>query len=425
MSVKAQKDPEKLSYEEAMSELESLVGRMEQGGLTLEESVESYARGIALTKACRAKLDRAEERIRKLDEEGKLSPVKASDLRPDSASRAEPAASAAASPAASISATFLSDAMNAKEKQMSEVSFRDWMKERQAHFESVAEAGIPGSDVFPQGLHEAMRWSILEGGKRVRPLLCYAASAITRAKPEAADAAALSLECIHSYSLVHDDLPCMDNDLLRHGKASTHAKFGFAEAVLAGDALQAEAFRVIADAPVEPRSAVRLTRILAEAAGSRGMCGGQAYDLSLTGSRNAAIAIEDLRRLHAMKTGALIRAAVLMGAVSGDIPETDERKLLDSLSDFGRAIGLAFQVVDDVLDVTGSAETLGKTAGKDEAEEKPTYVSLLGLEGARSLAQQSCSEALAALDQIESLPGYAGSTKRLAEIAGYVVNRDR
>ena len=120
---------------------------------------------------------------------------------------------------------------------MSEVSFRDWMKERQAHFESVAEAGIPGSDVFPQGLHEAMRWSILEGGKRVRPLLCYAASAITRAKPEAADAAALSLECIHSYSLVHDDLPCMDNDLLRHGKASTHAKFGFAEAVLAGDAL--------------------------------------------------------------------------------------------------------------------------------------------------------------------------------------------
>ena len=127
---------------------------------------------------------------------------------------------------------------------MSEVSFRDWMKERQAHFESVAEAGIPGSDVFPQGLHEAMRWSILEGGKRVRPLLCYAASAITRAKPEAADAAALSLECIHSYSLVHDDLPCMDNDLLRHGKASTHAKFGFAEAVLAGDALQAEAFRL-------------------------------------------------------------------------------------------------------------------------------------------------------------------------------------
>ena len=248
---------------------------------------------------------------------------------------------------------------------MSEVSFMDWMKERQAHFESVAEVGIPGSDVFPQGLHEAMRWSILEGGKRVRPLLCYAASAITRAKPEAADAAALSLECIHSYSLVHDDLPCMDNDLLRHGKASTHAKFGFAEAVLAGDALQAEAFRVIADAPVEPRSAVRLTRILAEAAGSRGMCGGQAYDLSLTGSRNAAIALEDLRRLHAMKTGALIRAAVLMGAVSGDIPEADERQLLDALSDFGRSIGLAFQVVDDVLDVTGSAETLGKTAGKD------------------------------------------------------------
>ncbi len=315
--------------------------------------------------------------------------------------------------------------MNAKENQMSEVSFMDWMKERQAHFESVAEVGIPGSDVFPQGLHEAMRWSILEGGKRVRPLLCYAASAITRAKPEAADAAALSLECIHSYSLVHDDLPCMDNDLLRHGKASTHAKFGFAEAVLAGDALQAEAFRMIADAPVEPRSAVRLTRILAEAAGSRGMCGGQAYDLSLTGSRNAAIALEDLRRLHAMKTGALIRAAVLMGAVSGDIPEADERQLLDALSDFGRSIGLAFQVVDDVLDVTGSAETLGKTAGKDEAEEKPTYVSLLGLEGARSLAQQSCSEALAALDQIESLPGYAGSTKRLAEIAGYVVNRDR
>lgn len=307
---------------------------------------------------------------------------------------------------------------------MAEVSFELWMKERQAHFERVAEEGIPGEKEFPEGLHEAMRWSILEGGKRVRPLLCYAASALTAADPASADAAALALECIHSYSLVHDDLPCMDNDMMRHGKASTHAKFGFAEAVLAGDALQAEAFEVLAAGAVPAERVPGLVKLLAFAAGSRGMCGGQAVDLALTGTGGAGVGLPELRRLHSMKTGALIRAAVLMGAACGKA-ELDTPALREDLSAYGSAIGLAFQVIDDILDVTGDTATLGKTAGKDAEEEKATYVSLLGLEGARALAREARDEALAALSRIEGLPQYAGKTLRLREIADFVVSRDR
>ena len=304
---------------------------------------------------------------------------------------------------------------------MAEEDFHGWMRERQAHFERVAQEAIPPGTAFPGMLHEAMRWSVLGGGKRVRPLLAYAAAEVTRAREKDADAVALALECIHSYSLVHDDLPCMDNDMMRHGKASTHAKFGFAEAVLAGDALQAEAFAVLARGIGEGAKAAALCGLLAEAAGSRGMCGGQAVDLALTGKRSGGVGLEELRRLHAMKTGALIRAAVLMGAECGDGAIATRAR--PALSEFGSRIGLAFQVIDDILDVTGDAATLGKTAGKDEAEGKPTYVSLLGLEEARRLARESCEAALPALDEAGAVPG-AGSTRRLSEIARYIVRRD-
>ena len=304
---------------------------------------------------------------------------------------------------------------------MEEMDFRGWMKERQAHFERLAGARLPARDDFPGSLHEAMRWSLLEGGKRVRPLLAYAASIATRADESDADAVALALECIHSYSLVHDDLPCMDNDMMRHGKASTHAKFGFAEAVLAGDALQAEAFASLCRGVKDGAKAARLCAMLAEAAGSRGMCGGQAVDLALTGMRSRGVELPELKRLHAMKTGALIRASVLMGAACGDPGLA--RQALPALSDFGAAVGLAFQVIDDILDVTGDAAKLGKTAGKDEAEGKPTYVSLLGLGEARRLAGETAGAALQALSAAEQVCG-PGSTRRLAEIARYVVGRD-
>ncbi|MCI6530887.1 MAG: polyprenyl synthetase family protein [Mesosutterella sp.] len=302
-------------------------------------------------------------------------------------------------------------------------SFEDWARERRGHFEAAAERALPAG-VFPELLQEAMRWSVLGGGKRVRPLLAYAAGELTQAPEPAVDAAALALEFIHSYSLVHDDLPCMDNDSLRHGRASTHAKYGFAEGVLAGDALQAEAFRVLASGAVPGARLQRLVRLLAEGAGARGMCGGQWLDIKATGAGVSGPGLEDLKRLHAMKTGALIRAAVLMGAASGEerlaVPE-----LFEALSRYGSAVGLAFQIVDDILDVTADTATLGKSAGKDREEGKATYVSLLGLDEARRLAAEAGREAAAVLDGLERDPRYAGKTRRLEELARFVVSRGR
>ena len=300
--------------------------------------------------------------------------------------------------------------------------FESWMKERQAHFESVADRGLP-PEGFPGELREAMRWSVLGGGKRVRPLLAYAAAALTEAPADAADAVALALECIHCYSLVHDDLPCMDNDLLRHGKASTHAKYGFAEGVLAGDALQAEAFAALASGAVPASRLPRLVALLAEGAGARGMCGGQWADIKCTGLDGRRITEPELRRLHSMKTGALIRSAVLMGAAAGSERLADEA-LLERLKRYSEALGLAFQVVDDVLDVVGDTATLGKTAGKDAEEGKATYVTLLGLERAKSLAIEAERQALEALAGIEADPRYAGRTRRLAQIARFIVSRE-
>ncbi|SFM21730.1 farnesyl diphosphate synthase [Variovorax sp. OV329] len=268
----------------------------------------------------------------------------------------------------------------------------------------------------PVLLGDAMRYAVLDGGKRLRPLLVLAASEAVGGNGDAALRAACAAELIHAYSLVHDDLPCMDNDVLRRGKPTVHVKFGEADALLAGDALQALAFELLTpeDASFAPAVQARLCRLLARAAGSEGMAGGQAIDLASVG---VALDEESLRRMHRLKTGALLQGSVEMGAACAEqVPAV----ALAGLRDYGAALGLAFQIVDDILDVTADSLTLGKTAGKDAAADKPTYVSLLGLEGARAEAAQLHREALAALDRSGLL-----QTGALRALSSMVVERDR
>ena len=275
----------------------------------------------------------------------------------------------------------------------------------------------------PAGLGEAMRYAVLDGGKRLRPLLVLAARqavavadgevSVSAGFDEAALRAACAVELIHAYSLVHDDMPCMDNDVLRRGKPTVHVQFGQAQALLAGDALQALAFELLAPegaAVPEPVQA-RLCRLLARAAGAQGMAGGQAIDLAHVG---CGMTEDALRHMHRLKTGALLQASVLMGAHCGNSAPA----ALQALADYGAALGLAFQVVDDILDVTQDSATLGKTAGKDAEQGKPTYVSLLGLERAQAYARELLVQALAALDAA-ALP----DTRALAALAQMVVNR--
>ncbi|MCY7319401.1 MAG: polyprenyl synthetase family protein [Ramlibacter sp.] len=265
----------------------------------------------------------------------------------------------------------------------------------------------------PAGLGEAMRYAVLDGGKRLRPLLVMAASEAVGGTAVAALRAACAVELIHAYSLVHDDLPCMDNDVLRRGKATAHVKFGEARALLAGDALQALAFELLTPANEEVSDATqaRLCRLLARAAGQQGMAGGQAIDLASIG-RN--LGEDQLRQMHRLKTGALLQGSVLMGAACGQLSAQAE----EALSAYGAAIGLAFQVVDDVLDVTADSGTLGKTPGKDAAHGKPTYVSLLGLERSQQYAQELLLQARSAL----AASGLA-DTQALLALADMVVNR--
>ena len=278
----------------------------------------------------------------------------------------------------------------------------------------------------PAGLGQAMRYAVLDGGKRLRPMLVLAArEAVGNGVKDAAlDAAALRAACavelIHAYSLVHDDMPCMDNDVLRRGKPTVHVKFGEAQALLAGDALQALAFELLAPensnvshagVHIPDQVQARLCRLLAKAAGFKGMAGGQAIDLASVG---LALNEHQLREMHHLKTGALLEASVMMGAACGDTTG----QVWDCLQRYGRAIGLAFQVVDDILDVTADSVTLGKTAGKDAANDKPTYVSLLGLTRAQEYAEQLLAEALKALHD----SGLA-ATYTLAALAQRVVNR--
>jgi farnesyl diphosphate synthase len=259
-----------------------------------------------------------------------------------------------------------------------------------------------------------MRYALLGGGKRVRPLLVYAAGALSGADPAVLSRAASAVEMIHAYSLVHDDMPCMDDDELRRGKPTVHVAYDEATALLVGDALQSQAFLVLSEAvsaTLPPARLVAMLRLLAQASGSAGMCGGQAIDLDSVG---LSLTLEQLERMHQLKTGALLRASVVLGALAGrDLSEAE----MTSLNDYARAIGLAFQVVDDVLDATADSATLGKTAGKDAADNKPTYVSILGLEPSRALAEKLRDDAHAALAP------FGEEALRLRELADLIVQR--
>ena len=292
--------------------------------------------------------------------------------------------------------------------------FRRFSTDCQLRVEAVLDRFLPSAQTHPAALHGAMRYSVLGGGKRVRPLLVYAAGQALGADAAALDAAACAVECIHAYSLVHDDLPAMDDDALRRGKPTCHKAFGEATAILAGDALQTLAFQVLAHADMgelSPERRVRMIELLAQAAGSRGMVGGQALDLAAIG---ADLDIAQLEDMHIHKTGALIRASVLLGALCArDLPDA----AYSALDHYGRYIGLAFQVQDDILDVTGSTEQLGKQAGADRALNKPTYPALLGLSDARQRADELHH---AALDCIADLDQRADSLRWLSE---YIVAR--
>ena len=242
-----------------------------------------------------------------------------------------------------------------------------------------------------------MRYAVLDGGKRLRPLLVLAACEAVNGNEQAALRAACAVELIHAYSLVHDDMPCMDNDVLRRGKPTVHVQFGQAQALLAGDALQALAFEILTPEgnDVVPATQARLCRLLAQAAGYQGMAGGQAIDLASVG---LPLTSPELHDMHRLKTGALLQASVVMGAACGAVSPQVEA----ALAQYGAAVGLAFQVVDDVLDVTADSATLGKTAGKDAAQDKPTFVSLLGLQAAQDYADQLLAQALNSLASLET-----------------------
>jgi farnesyl diphosphate synthase len=293
-----------------------------------------------------------------------------------------------------------------------ESDFQAWMGGIQARLEHALARLLPAAHIAPGRLHEAMRYATLEGGKRVRPLLVFAAGEVAAAAPERLELAACAVELIHAYSLVHDDLPCMDNDVLRRGKPTVHVEFDQATALLVGDALQSTAFQLLADHRLadDPRAQLEMVKTLAIAAGSRGMAGGQQIDLESTGK---TLTLPELEFMHIHKTGALIRAAVTLGAACG-LTDSSQKNSLDR---YGKAMGLAFQVVDDVLDYDGSTSTLGKTAGKDSRQGKPTYVSTLGSARARELADELRAEALGALE------GLGGRARRLAQLADFIVLR--
>ena len=293
----------------------------------------------------------------------------------------------------------------------------DWLGRVECALETwvTADAPVGLEHGAPAQLVEAMRYAVLDGGKRLRPLLVLAAFEAVDGNSQGALRAACATELIHAYSLVHDDMPCMDNDVLRRGKPTVHVRFGEATALLAGDALQALAFELLTpdDAAVPVAMQATLCRLLARAAGSAGMAGGQAIDLASVGCQ---LTERQLRDMHELKTGALLQGSVMMGAACGS-PSAAAKTALET---YGAAMGLAFQVVDDILDVTSDSATLGKTAGKDALQDKPTYVSILGLERSRAHAQALLAQALAALDA----SGLAAHrTQALRALADMVVNR--
>ncbi|WP_374400523.1 polyprenyl synthetase family protein [Niveibacterium sp.] len=295
---------------------------------------------------------------------------------------------------------------------MTDLQLSAWMRQRQAETEAALERLLPDPRIAPQRLHDAMRYAALGGGKRVRPMLVYAAGELAGADARALDHAACAVEMIHAYSLVHDDMPCMDDDVLRRGKPTVHVEYDEATALLVGDALQTQAFLVLAEPGLleDSRRQIEAIQLLARASGSRGMAGGQAIDLASVGQ---TLDRESLEVMHLHKTGALIRASVQLGALCGDVPPD----ALQALDRFGKSIGLLFQVVDDILDAEADTTTLGKTAGKDAANNKPTYVTLLGASEAKRLAADLRADAHA------SLAMFGERARRLAQLTDYIVDR--
>ncbi|GMV46379.1 MAG: farnesyl diphosphate synthase [Pseudomonadota bacterium] len=295
---------------------------------------------------------------------------------------------------------------------MTERDFDAWAGVELAAVETALDTWVPAD--APAGLGEAMRYGVLDGGKRLRALLVLAAAQAVGGVREGALRAAVAVELIHAYSLVHDDMPCMDNDVLRRGKPTVHVQYGEAQAMLAGDAMQALAFDVLTpDTGVDIALQARLVALLARSAGHAGMAGGQAIDLASIGRTLDEPALRDM---HRRKTGALLQASVLMGAACGRVDAAAQA----ALEEYGAAVGLAFQVVDDILDVTQLSAQLGKTAGKDIDDNKPTYVSVLGLDAARAHAQQLRAQAHAALAR----SGLAERGWALAALADRVVERE-
>ena len=293
-----------------------------------------------------------------------------------------------------------------------QADFQHWIAAQQTSIEDQLRELLPPAKTAPQRLHEAMRYAVLDGGKRVRPLLTFAAGELAGASAERLPIAAAAVELIHAYSLVHDDMPCMDDDVLRRGKPTCHVQYDEATALLVGDSLQTLAFQLLAEHRLcdDAQRQLEMIKLLAVASGSRGMAGGQAIDLASVGK---SLTLPELEFMHIHKTGALIRAAVLLGAQCGSLAPAQ----LDKLDRFGKSIGLAFQVVDDLLDCEADTATLGKTAGKDADNAKPTYVSLLGIHEARDMAQRLHRDAL------EALSGFGDAAQRLRELADFIVLR--
>lgn len=291
-------------------------------------------------------------------------------------------------------------------------AFGAWMPAIQTQVETALARHLPDGSHTPKRLHDAMRYAALGGGKRVRPLLAFAAGELTQAPADKLEIVACAVEFIHAYSLVHDDLPCMDDDDLRRGRPTCHVEYDEATALLVGDSLQTRAFELIAATPIAPPAQqLEMIRLLARASGSQGMAGGQAIDLDSVGK---PLTQPELELMHALKTGALIRAAVMLGALCGESMSADERESLDR---FSKRAGLLFQVVDDILDCTASTATLGKTAGKDEAADKPTYVSLMGLPQAKAYADDLRQQAR------DALQPFGDRASRLNELADFICHR--
>lgn len=290
--------------------------------------------------------------------------------------------------------------------------FSGWQSRARAQTELILERVLPSASKQPESLHQAMRYAVLDGGKRLRPLLVLAAAELGKSVQAACEQAAAAVECIHVYSLVHDDMPAMDNDTLRRGKPTCHVRYGEATALLTGDALQTLAFELLSQTNGLPADRqLHMIRTLAAASGSLGMAGGQAVDLDNVGK---TLSQTELEAMHRLKTGALIRAAVLLGALS--CPDLDDAAL-EKLDRYAACLGLAFQVVDDVLDCSADTATLGKTAGKDAEADKPTYVKLMGLDAARRYAEELVAEALAQLQAFDE------RAEHLRSLARFVTNR--